>query len=83
MSFEAKVINDVVAIDQIGALIPAPQGYKYITTPYDKFSGFTKSVPTKRMDAFSTAVNFVIHWICAFGPPNSMLTDLGSDFSEK
>ena len=80
ITFEAKEINDTVAIDHIGPLVAAPQGYKYITTYYDKFSGYTKSIPAKRIDAFSTAANFVMHWICIFGPPNSILTDLGSDF---
>ena len=78
--FEAKEINEIVAIDHIGPIIPAPQGYRYITTYYDKFSGYTMSIPAKRIDAFTTTVNFVMNWICRFGPPKSILTDLGSDF---
>ena len=80
VTFEAKEINEVVAIDHVGTLPRAPGGYRYITTYYDKFSGYTKSIPTKRIDAFSTAVNFIVHWVYSFGPPKSMLTDLGSDF---
>ena len=80
ITFEAKEINETVAIDHIGPITPAPRGYKYITTYYDKFNGYTKSITAKRIDAFTTTVNFVIHWICAFGPPKSILTDLGSDF---
>ena len=80
VTFEAKEINETVAIDHIGPIVPAPKGYRYITTYYDKFSGYTKSIPAKIIDAFTTTVNFVIHWICVFGPPKSILTDLGSDF---
>ena len=80
VTFKAKEINDMVAIAHIGALIPAPESYKCITTHHEKFSDHTKSIRTKRIVTFLTAVTFVLHWICAFGPPNSMLTDLGPDF---
>ena len=40
VTFDTKEINDMVAIDHIEALIPAPQCYNYMTTYYDKFSGY-------------------------------------------
>ena len=78
--FPAKYVNDIVAIDHIGVLPEVNGGYKYITTYYDRFSGYTVSVPAKSIDAFTTTINFVIHWICKYGPPNKILTDMGSDF---
>ena len=70
----------MVAMDHIGTCCPSPQSYKHLTTCYDEFSCYSKSISTKRVDAFSTTVNLAMHWICVVGPPNSMLMDLGSDF---
>ena len=78
--FPAKHVNDIVAIDHIGVLPEVNDGYKYITTYYDRFSGYTVSVPAKSIDAFTTTINFVNHWVCKYGIPNKILTDLGSDF---
>lgn len=61
--------------------LPASSGGHYnITSYYDRYSGYIKSVAAKCVDAFTTSVNFVLHWVCTFGPPNSILTVNGSDF---
>jgi hypothetical protein len=53
--FPAQDINDIVAIDHKGPILPATkEGYQYITTYYDRFSGYTVSIPAKRIDAFTT-----------------------------
>ena len=59
--FTPKRVNECVAIDHIGTLPITPDGYRYITTYYDRFSGFSKSVPVKEIDAFHTAINFILH----------------------
>ena len=78
--FNAKYPNEMVAIDHVGILPETIDGARYITTYYDRYSGYTKSICTKSIDAFTTATNFVTHWICYYGPPKYILTDLGQDF---
>ena len=79
--FPPKSINDIVAIDHAGPLpIIGDAKYRYITTYYDRFSGYSHSIPTPSIDAFTTSVNFITHWVCRYGVPNKILTDLGSDF---
>ena len=78
--FPARSINESVAIDHAGVLPETPDGAQYITTIICRNSDFSKSIPTKSIDAFTTAMNFVMHWVCPYGPPKSILTDNGSDF---
>ena len=79
--FNAKEINEWVCIDHVGPLPETTDGkYKYVTTYYDRFSGYTKSIPAHDISAATTAVNFVRFWCCIFGAPIHILTDLGSDF---
>ena len=79
-AFDATRINEIVCIDHVGVLPITNDGFRYVTTYYDRYSGYTKSVAAKSIDAFTTAVNFVNNWICVFGAPETILTDLGSDF---
>ena len=82
--FPAKCINDIVAIDHCGPYKQSiDNSYRYITTYYDRFSGYTVSVPASNIGAFTTAVNFVIHWVCKYGIPNKILTDIGGDFRSR
>ena len=78
--FNPKYPNESVAIDHVGILPETADGARYITTYYDRYSGYTKSVCVKSIDSFTTATNFLKHWISVFGPPKEILTDLGWDF---
>ena len=78
--FPATKINDMVCIDHIGPMPTTIDGKKYITTYYDRYSGYAKSVCVESIDAFTTAANFISNWVCYYGIPNTILTDLGADF---
>ena len=78
--FNPTYPNESVAIDHVGILPETADGARYITTYYDRYSGYTKSVCVKSIDSFTTATNFMKHWIAVFGPPKEILTDLGWDF---
>ncbi len=80
--FPAKRRNHMVSIDHTGPLPDCElgKGYRYITSYYDRFSGYVKSIPTRSIDAFTTAVNFIMHWVCVYGIPENILTDIGGDF---
>ena len=77
--FPAKFPNDSVAVDHIG-MLQESGGYRYITTYYDRFSGFAVSRPVRCIDALTTAFTFMSAWVTMFGAPNSLLSDNGSDF---
>ena len=78
--FNATYPNESVAIDHVGILPETMDGARYITTYYDRYSGYTKSICVKSIDSFTTATNFLTHWVSVFGPPKEILTDLGWDF---
>ena len=78
--FRASQPNEMVAIDHKGPLPASRDRNRYITTYYDRFTGFAMSVPVRRIDAFTTAITFYHRWICLFGAPDWILSDNGSDF---
>ena len=57
--FNATYPNESVAIDHVGILPETMDGARYITTYYDRYSGYTKSVCVKSIDSFTTATNLV------------------------
>ena len=81
--FNAKYPNHMVAIDHTGPLPTTAEGYRYITTYYDRYSGYTRSVPCKSIGAFETSMNFINEWVTLFGAPKIVLTDNGTDFRSK
>ena len=83
INFEPEWINDMVCIDHIGPLLETDSGNKYITTYYDRYSGYTKSIATDSIDSFTTATNFIRYWVCQYGAPKYILTDLGPDFNSE
>ncbi len=78
--FPARYVNEMVAIDHAGPLPESPNGNRYITTFYDRYSGYARSVAVKSIDSLTTALSFIANWVSLFGPPEIALTDNGSDF---
>ena len=78
--FPATRPNKSVCIDHVGPLPVTEFGYEYCTNIVDRYTGFAECVPTKHIDAFSTAMNFLLHWVCRYGPPEQLISDNDSDF---
>ena len=81
--FSCRKFNEMVAIDHFGPLPPNEESFRFITTYVDRFSGYVLSVPVRRIDAFTTAINFHRKWILRFGICDSLLSDQGSDLCSK
>ena len=73
-----------ISLDLIGPLIASGQDdNKYILTILDNFTRFFVAVPIPDKNASTVAKAFLDHYLSKFGPPLSVLTDNGKEFSNR
>jgi transposase InsO family protein len=72
----------VWGLDIIGPLRKAPGGYTHLLVTIDKFSKWVKACPITNIRA-DQAVSFFTDIIHQFGVPNSIITDNGSQFTDR
>ena len=78
--FPARRPLEEVSIDILGELIRTKRGNQYLLVITDRYSKLVRTVPLKRITAFSIAKAFVDHWVYVYGPPLSLLADNGKQF---
>ena len=62
-------------------MMPESEGYSYLLTLVDRFSRWPAAIPLKDISA-DTVINAFAHgWISAFGIPETITTDRGSQFT--
>jgi len=71
---------EMVAIDILGPLPQSSRGFRFILVMADRFTKLTQAVPLRRITAYDVAVAFVEHWVFKYGPPETLLSDNGSQF---
>ena len=64
----------------IGSFKPAPGNYKFVFVQFDKFSKWIEYMPLVKATS-EKAVEFLNQIIHRFGVPNSIITDLGTQFT--
>ena len=69
-----------MAVDIVGPL-PACEGYSYILTFIDMFSGFPDAVPLRDVTAKTIADAVYFNFFCRYGLPRFLVTDRGSVFT--
>jgi transposase InsO family protein len=72
-----------VAMDILGPLPRTKHGNRFLLVIADRFSKVTKTVPLRTITALSVARAFCDHWAYIYGPPASLLTDNGPQFTAK
>jgi hypothetical protein len=68
-------------LDMIGPFKPAPGNFKFVFVLIDKFSKWIEYMPLTKASS-EKAVEFLDQIIHRFGLPNSIITDLGSQFTD-
>ena len=66
----------------IGPLPTAPGGFTYVLGAVDKFTKWIKVKPIKKLLS-DRAVEFISEILHIFGFPNTIITDLGSNFTSQ
>jgi transposase InsO family protein len=69
-------------LDLVGPLQKAPGGFKHLLVTIDKFSKWIKVRPLTSIK-FEQAVAFFTNIIHRFGVPSSIITDNGTQFTDK
>ena len=81
--FPAKAPLESIAMDILGELIRTPRGNRYLLVMVDRYSKLVRTVPLKKITAYSVAHAFVHYWIFAYGVPIDVLSDNGGQFVSK
>jgi transposase InsO family protein len=81
--FPAKGPLESVAIDILGPLPRTKHGNRFLLVIADQYTKFTRTVPLRAVTALSVARALVDHWTYVYGPPVSLLTDNGPQFTAK
>jgi hypothetical protein len=67
-------------LDMIGPFKPAPGNFKCVFVLIDKFSKWIEYIPLTKASS-EKAIKFLDQIIQRFGLPNSIITDLGTQFT--
>jgi hypothetical protein len=70
----------MLGLDMIGPLKSAPSNLKYVFMLFDKFSKWIEYIPLIKASS-EKAVEFLDQIIHHFGLPNSIIIDLGTQFT--
>jgi transposase InsO family protein len=70
-------------MDILGPIPRTKHGNRFLLVIRDRYSKATKTVPLRKVTALSVARAFCDHWAYVYGPPVSLLTDYGLQFTAK
>ena len=79
ISVSSEKFRDI-ACDIVGPLTDS-NGFRYILTIVDRYSGWLEAVPIVEATINSALRALIQNWICRYGIPNSLITDRGSIFT--
>jgi len=69
-----------LCMDLLGPLPRTSAGNEHLLVIVHSFSKMTRAVPLERIDAETIAAAFLDHWVAAYGPPATVLSDRGPQF---
>ena len=78
-SVVATEVNDIIGVDYMVNLPVTVNGYKNILVIIDLFSKWVEVVPTKNVDAKTTAMA-LYQYFSRYGAPKKLLSDRGTSF---
>jgi Integrase core domain/Chromo (CHRromatin Organisation MOdifier) domain len=70
-------------MDILGPLPRTKHGNRFLLVIADRYTKVTRTVPLRTVTALSVARAFVDQWVYVYGPPVSLLTDNGPQFTAK
>ncbi|MEM7255024.1 MAG: RNase H-like domain-containing protein, partial [Pseudomonadota bacterium] len=82
-NYDDVIPREFVALDLVGPLPLAPSGYRYILTMLDHLTGYLDAVPLTNITAQAVATAFEQFWVQKYGPPRTLLTDNGTQFTSE
>ena len=80
---ESKRFNDIISIDIEGPIRRSRSGKRYIVTIQDHYAKYLVMVPSSNIRTETIVRILVDNWIYVFGPPRSILSDRGTQFTSE
>ena len=81
--FPATRPLESVSIDILGPLPKSKRGKLFLLVITDQFTKLTTVVPLRNINAYYVAFAFCEAWIFKYGPPRSVLSDNGKQFTSR
>ena len=78
---QARLPNEVVAMDIVGPLPHSTKGRRYILTVMDHATCWVEAYPLESKSARAVTEAFNGEWVSRYGAPAIVLTDQGSEFN--
>ena len=78
---QARLPNEVVAMDMVGPLPHSTKGRRYILTVMDHATCWVEAYPLESKSARAVTEAFNGEWVSRYGAPAIVLTDQGSEFN--
>ena len=72
-----------MSIDILGPLPKSKRGKRFLLVITDRFTKLTTVVALRNINAYSVAFAFCEAWIFKYGPPRSVLSDKGKQFTSR
>ncbi len=72
--------NQRLGIDFVGLFLQSRRGNQYILVLVDFFTKWAEAIPIRNQEAVTVAQAIYNHWVCVFGAPDAIHSDLGSNF---
>jgi len=69
-----------LCMDLLWPLPRTAAGNEHLLVIVDRFSKMTRAISLQRIDAETIAASFLDHWVAAYGPPATVLSDNGPQF---
>jgi len=70
-----------LSMDQLGLLTTSRVGRKHVLVICDRFAKLTRAISLRDATALTVSSAFIDAWVAAYGIPDSVLSDSGSQFA--
>ena len=81
--FPARAPLTDIAMDILGPLLKSKTHNKFLLVIVDRFTKLVRTTPLRKVSSYEVAKAFVNDWCFVYGPPQTVLTDNGSQFASK
>ena len=81
--FPAKAPLESVSIDILGELVTTKRKNCYLLVICDRYTKLVRTIPLSSISSNKVTLAFLKHWVFVYGPPVSVLSDNGKQFTAR
>ena len=81
--FPAKAPLESVSIDILGEIVTTKRKNRYLLVICDRYTKLVRTMPLSSISSNKLTLAFLEHWVFVYGPPVSVLSDNGKQFTAR